>query len=195
MKKFLLLAVVLLAVSLQGMQQRQEIEGLAVQLAGLIEIGQPLFLELRAGEWTSSLEAALRSELLLRGADLRENTDAHSSVFFLEEQEGLQASLVSRLESYGLDSASLVQVNMEIGWETVEHKGFLSYRRERHPVYNFTVKQISLPEARLTMIRSLVFQRSSDRTGELLGSRLRWFEPVVASLGLASIVYLLWTTQ
>lgn len=168
---------------------------MAVQLAGLIDIGQPLFLELRTGEWTSSLETALRSELLLRGADLRESTTAHSSVFFLEEHEGIQASLITRLQSYGLETASLVQINMEIGWETVEHKGFLSYRRERHPVYNFTVKQISLPDARLTMIRSLVFQRSSDRSAEFLSSRLRWFEPVVASLGLASMVFLLWTTE
>ncbi len=195
MKHYLLLAVLLLCVSLSGMQQRQEIEALAVQLAGLIDIGQPLFLELRTGEWTSSLETALRSELLLRGADLRESTTAHSSVFFLEEQEGIQASLITRLQSYGLETASLVQINMEIGWETVEHKGFLSYRRERHPVYNFTVKQISLPDARLTMIRSLVFQRSSDRSAEFLSSRLRWFEPVVASLGLASMVFLLWTTE
>lgn len=195
MKHYLLLAVLLLVVSLHGVQQRQEIEALAVQLAGLIDLGQPLFLELRTGEWTGSLGTALRSELLLRGADLRESTTAHSSVFFLEEQDDIHASLTGRLESYGLESASLVQINLEIVWETVEHKGFLSYRRERRPVYNFTVKQISLPDARLTMIRSLAFERSSDRAGEYLGNRLRWFEPVVASLGLASMIFLLWTTE
>lgn len=195
MSKYLLLLLILSCSVLWGMQQRQEIADLAVQLAGMIDIEQPLFLELRTGEWTNSLESALRSELLLRGADLRESRSVHSSVLFIEGQAEGDEALSVRLHELGLTAASLVQINLEIGWITVERKSLLSYKTERRPVYNFTLKQISLPSARLTAIRTLAYERRSNQVAEYGSSRLRWFEPIMASLGLASMIFLLWTTE
>jgi hypothetical protein len=43
------------------------------------------------------------------------------------------------------------------------------------------------------MIQALSFERTG--TAVESSSRLRWYEPVFASLALASMIYLLWTTE
>lgn len=194
MQRYLLLLILVLIMPVYGLQQRQDATELAESLANLINIEEPIFLELRTGEWTSSLDVSLREALLTRGADLRENTGSlHSPVYLTDPDDQEAADTQSLLEQYNLETASLVSITMDIGWLTVEHKGFLSYRQERKPVYNFTIKQIELPSNRLMLIQTISFERTG--TAVESSSRLRWYEPVFASLALASMIYLLWTTE
>ena len=194
MKKYLLFVLALMLVRLPAMQQRQQLAVVAADLAALVELEEPIFLELRTGEWTTALDAALRQELLSRGADIRESGVSHSPVSVYTHTQD-ETSTAARLTALGLEQARLVQVTMDIVWLTVEHKSFLSYRQERKPVYNFTLRQISLPGGRLERIDSLSREIQSSVVGDRGSTRLRWFEPILASLALASMVFLLWNTE
>lgn len=195
MRRLIPLLLLLSVLPLWANQREVEIRSLAAEIAALIDTEQPILLELRAGEWSLSLEAALRRELLAKGADLREKLESHSPAFYSTDPNG-ESTGQYILQSYGLQSALLVQISMDIGWQTVEHRRFLSYRQERKPLYNFSIKQILLPEAKLleldSLSRSLGGQTDTDASGS---NKLLWFEPIVAVLGITSIIYLLWTTE
>ena len=192
-----LLLIILLGSCLALSARGQSLEAIQIadSLAARISTSEPLFLELRTGEWTPSLQIALRRALLARGADLREL----ESEFVAEQDSSGGAALTPGadypLSKLGLSSALLVQIDMDYGWQTIERKSFLSYKQERHQVYNFGIKQIKLPDHKLQAISVYVHEKKDPGSTQTQISRLRWFEPVFASLALGSIIYLLWTTE
>mgnify|MGYP006967020225 CR=1 FL=1 len=99
------------------------------------------------------------------------------------------------LLDYGVDSANLVQIDMNIKWQTTEQKGFFFYRSERKPVYSFSIKQIRLPMHKLISISTYDYSQSSARDNTMPSTRLRWFEPLFATAAVASLVFLLWTIE
>lgn len=167
-------------------------ELISSRIVELLDISQPLFLEIQAGDLTSDLDFRIRQQLLKMGADLRESLPGLES-----EAAGADADSLSvpRLDYYALKRANLVQVTMELGGTTIERKSFLSYSSERFPLYNFQVRQIALPRYQLTRIDSLGFVDQTRKTEGPTLTSIKWFEPVLASTVLASIIYLLWTTE
>lgn len=164
---------------------------ISARIVGLIDLAAPVLLDIQAGDLTSGLEFHIRQGLLERGADLREwpgQADAESA----PEADSLP---FPRLDVMALQAANLVQISLEIGSAALERKNFLSYSSERYPLYTFQIRQLALPARRLTRIDSLSFLDRSHEPESVRLSGLKWFEPVLASAVLASIVYLLWTTE
>ena len=192
-----LVLIILLSWSLGLAAKNQSLEAaqIADSLAARISVSEPLILELRTGEWTPVLQTALRKALLARGADIREMQGEYLAEPDTLSDPAVQPGAEYPLAQLGLSSALLVQVDMDYGWQTVERKSFLSYKQERHQVYNFGVKQIRLPDYKLQAISVYVHERKEPGSSETTFSRLKWFEPVFASLALASVIYLLWTTE
>lgn len=177
---FLCLWLPLLAV-----QAAQEAVEIASAIAQEIQTGEPVFLELHTGEWTPALSQQLSMLLIERGTDLRTaNETDHSE---LEPAVGQ-----INLANYGLESALLVQVELNVKWLEVVQRNFFSYRSERHPIYSFETKQILLPQQRLIKVSSYDFNRPNSPDTEISRLRLRWFEPLVASAAIASMIFLLW---
>jgi len=168
----------------------EETDRISSRIAEVIAVDQPLFLSVNAGDLSSTLDFKLRRQLLLKGADLRETRQTEPDL--LTEGEADPGLL---LASYALRSATLVEVNLELKWETIERKSFLSYRSERKPYYTFEVKQISLPDYQLKQIDQLSFAVEDQRVENRSPAHLKWFEPALATTALASLIYLLWTTE
>ncbi len=160
-----------------------EPELISERIVELIDVSQPLILDIQAGDLTPRLDFLIRGMLLSQGADLREM----SHIALLENLESPAA--------YLLQDVNLVQVGLELGATTVEHKSFLSYRSERMPLYSFLVKQISLPDNKLLRIDELSFTEKNTKNNGLVLSNLKWFEPILASTALATLIYLLWTIE
>lgn len=167
----------------------QEAELVASEIVESISLSEAIFLDIRCGEWTPALSQHLKQKLLAQGADIRQTRN--SSIFADLDQESQGPSL----SEYGLDLARLVQVSMNLSWQTREHKSFFSYRTERMIVHNFEVKQVLLPEYRLISIDSFDHVVPDSPDGSLSAPRLRWFEPLIATTAIASIVFLLWTIE
>lgn len=174
-----------------GVQASHEAESIATAIAAEIQTGEPIFVDINAGEWTASLNQKLALALLQRGADLRENPNSLQNLEFELEysDEGFKQI---NLKDYAIDSAVLVQVSMNIKWQEDVKKNFFSYRSIRRPVYSFETKQLLLPERKLLKISSYDFIRDDapERDSSLL--RLRWFEPIVAATAIGSMIFLLW---
>ena len=100
-----------------------------------------------------------------------------------------------KLSDYGINSAILISVDLNLKWQVVERKSFLSYRSERIPVYSFITKQIQLPEYRLLSIDHYDFAPQDNIDSSISAPRLKWFEPLIASTAVASIIFLLWTIE
>lgn len=197
MPRTVLILIILLCWSLGAAARNQSLEAgqIADSLSARISVSEPLILELRTGEWTPALQTALRKALLARGADIREMRGDFEAQPDSLPDPTVQPGAGYPLAQLGLSSALLVQVDMDYGWQTVERKTFLSYKQERHQVYNFGIKQIRLPDYKLQAISVYVHERKDSGSAETTFSRLKWFEPVFASLALASVIYLLWTTE
>ncbi len=170
-------------------QQDSEVELIAAQIAELIPTTDAIFLDLRCGEWTPALSQELNRILLENGADIRQ---IRSYPIFAETNEDERGV---RLDDYALDQARLVRVNMNIRWQTQERKSFFSYRTEQMVVYDFELRQLLLPEHRLIKIDTIKHTVPSSQDGSISAPRLRWFEPLIASTAIASIVFLLWTLE
>jgi hypothetical protein len=174
-----------LCLPLAAVQATLEATEIASAIANEIQTGKPVFLELNTGEWTPALSQQLSQLLIERGTDLRTEIQPTNSV---SELGGNQI----KLADYSLDSALLVQVELNIKWLEVVQRNFFSYRSERRPIYSFETKQILLPEQRLIKVSSYDFNRANSPETEVSTLRLRWFEPLVASAAIASMIFLLW---
>ena len=162
------------------------------QIAELIALDDPIVLDIQAGDLTSALDYRIRSLLLQKGADLREavpNSPLDYAVNAPDiESESTQLPL-------SLNRLNLVRVSMEQGGTTIERKSFLSYHSDRYPLYTFQVRQISLPRYKLERVDSLSFVDKVQKPDRQVVANVKWFEPVLATTALASLIYLLWTTE
>jgi hypothetical protein len=193
MLKYLLPVCIFLCLSVPvwGLQAAHEAETIAAAIAEEIQTGEPIFLDLRTGEWTASLTQNLSKILLAREADLRDNPNSLQNPEFAMEitEEGYKQI---NLKDYGINAAVLVQVNLNVKWQERIEKNFFSYRSTRHPIYSFETKQIHLPEQRLIKISAYDFSRTDSPEKEVSRLRLRWFEPLVATTAIGSMIFLLW---
>lgn len=187
MPQRLFLVWILLSVfSLLGaMQIAQEADSIAAEISSRIQTSEPLFLSVNAGEWTPFLQNSLSEKLLARGLDLRVPIGISPDAT-LDPADSLD------LSSYQLSTALLVQIGLNLKWEQHTQKSFFSYHNERRPVYSFEIKQLKLPEQRLISISEYDFIRDHAPETEVSRLRFRWFEPLVASAAIASMIILLW---
>ncbi len=191
MKRYVFLVLLLcLSTIALARQQDKEIKLVSEALVSMIDTSQPLFVEVRAGEWSSRLETEIRKALLLRGADLRENLPR--PLYEINEET---TGATDNLSAYDLVTANLVQINMDIDWETIEERRVFSYQSTRVPVYKFEVKTILLPNYRLLSLASYVHVSKDSPRIQSTNHRLKWFDPVIATAALGSLIYLLWTTE
>ncbi len=159
-----------------------------------IDTGEPIFIEIRAGQFSSVLANEVKKQLLEKGADLREAELDYSMTAqdSLEEYDFSQARALTQL---GLKQARLILVEMELDWKTVEERGFLSYSSTRIPLYLFNIKQIALPSGQLLKLDSFSQEAETSTDNQKTAKGITWFEPMLITAALASIIYLLWTTQ
>ena len=159
-----------------------------------VDTDEPIFIEIRAGQYSSVLANEVKKQLLAKGSDLREAEPDYFSAAqdSLNEHAFSQAGALKRL---GLKQARLVLVEMELDWKTVEERGFLSYSSTRIPLYLFNIKQIALPSGQLLKLDSFSQQAKTGTDGQKAAKGIAWFEPMLITAALASIIYLLWTTQ
>ncbi|MDZ4121015.1 MAG: hypothetical protein U1C33_01245 [Candidatus Cloacimonadaceae bacterium] len=179
----------LAGINSSGFQARQ----ISLELIKSIEYSKPIILEVRAGEFTNQLEGELSQILLSLGADIREPQTRYVHTIIDPSLDAAEDKY--NLTGFGLESAHLVRISMDITWQMVEEKRFLSYRTSRVPVYSFDVKTIELPENRLKTISTYEIAGAASARNEYGSFRLRWFEPIFASAALGSLLYLLWTTE
>ncbi len=186
MIKYLLPVWILLcyALPLSAVQATHEAEIVAYAIAAEIQTGQPVFLNLQCGDWTPALMQQLTHILVNQNVDLR--LDKSST----EDSEA--SNNMPNLTEYSLDSALLVQVNLNLKWQEKVQRNFFSYHSERSPVFSFETRQIQLPQQKVLKISTYDFIRPSSVDAEVSRLRLRWFEPLVAGAAIASMVFLLW---
>lgn len=166
-----------------------EPELISQKIVDLIEPGEPIYLDIQAGDLTSRLDFRIRQLLIAKGADLRE------SELDIPEEEQADTLGVQPVSSLASMPTRLVRIRMELDWTTQEKRSFFSFRSERLPLYVFNIKQISLPKWKLAKIDNLSFV---DQPAKFEASRpltLKWFEPLLAATALASVIYILWTTK
>lgn len=178
---------------IQAQVSQEEIGGIATSIVEQINPVEPIILDIRAGEWSQALATEIKRQLLVRGADIRE-TGQHSPAFSDAGEDSLDIQEIN-LERLKLKSALLVLVELELRWQTMERKSFLSYSSQRKPLYVFNLKQIALPSRQLRQVGSVSRELKSDHPGSETVSGIKWFEPLLVTAALASIIYLLWTTE
>lgn len=170
-------------------KMHEEADRIAQEIVSGLSSEHALVLDIRCGEWTPALSQSLRQLLIDRSFDVRE----------IRSQDLLNLSEMHEeafdMKSIGIESAVLVNVELNLKWQMLEHRRFLSYRTERVPVLSFIVKQIKLPEQRLLQIDSYDFVQAGSRDSSMSSMRLRWFEPLIVSSAVASIIFLLWTIE
>jgi hypothetical protein len=190
MIRYLLLVWILLlgCLSLNAVQAAHEAEIIALAISTEIQTGQPVFLELNCGEWTPSLSQHLISQLLARNEDVRVDFSGPDA----ELAESDSGSSRIKPSDYGLATALLVQVNLNLKWQEKVSRNFFSYRSVRQPVYSFEIRQIMLPEQKIIKISNYDFSRPNADEQETPQLRMRWFEPLVAGAAIASMIFLLW---
>jgi len=177
-----------LAFALSAVQTTHDAEQIARAIAPEIQTGLPVFLDLQCGDWTTALSQQLTAQLLARGADLRIDLSSLATEVALPDS----AASGIRLSDYGLDSALLVQVSLNLKWQEVVQRNFFSYRSERHPIYSFETRQIQLPEQKILKISSYDFDPPKAAEKDRPQLRMRWFEPLVAAAAIGSMIFLLW---
>jgi len=188
MNKYWLLVCFLLLISeLLSFQDPITLGQIISEIATEIQIGQPIFLDINCGEWNPVLTQKLSAELLEKGADLRYNlSDTKIAQAYTEDEKVPDFSIP------GLEKALLVQINLNIVWQETVKSSFFSYRTERYPVHIFEIRQIQLPAQQILKISTYSLplpNPDSSGTGSL---HFRWFEPLVASAAIGSLIFLLW---
>ena len=188
MKKYWLSVCFLLLISeLLSLQDPLPLNKITSEIATEIQIGQPIFLDINCGEWNPVLTQKLSAELLEKGADLRYNLSETKIDQAYTEDEKVPNFLIP-----GLEKALLVQINLNIVWQETVKSSFFSYRTERYPVHIFEIRQIQLPAQQILKISTYSLplpNPDSSGTGSL---HFRWFEPLVASAAIGSLIFLLW---
>lgn len=188
----LLLALACFHLGAETSYAKAEPEIISEQIVELIAIDRPLILDIQAGDLTPRLDFLIRGLLLAKGADLRETDTLPEAQLSLGQGDSL---FLPEPEAYARQKLNLVSVSLELGGLTLEHKNFLSYRSERLPLYTFQIKQISLPGYQLLELDELSFTGQDLQSGSPVLSNLKWFEPVLATTALASLIYLLWSIE
>lgn len=189
--RLFLVWVLLTALSLlSAVQISQEADSIAEILSSRIQTSEPIFISINAGEWTPSLYSSFSQKLLAKGLDIRTRIDQLP----VTSEPGLGNAAADSLDlaAYGISSACLIQIALNMKWEQHTGKTFFAYHNERRPVYSFEMKQIKLPEQRLIEISDYDYIRENAPETEVSRLRLRWFEPVVATAAIASMIILLW---
>lgn len=185
----LMLLMLLLASLAKAEQVHQVARSVAEHIAGFIKVDEPILMDIRCGEWTPALTQSLTELLLNSGADIRESTN---HVF--SEDETAASDTIS-LQTYSLKSANLVRISLSMKWQVIEKKSFFSYQSERKPIYSFEVKQIRLPNQQLKYVNTYDYMPKDSKDSTLSSARLRWFEPLVATTALGTLIFLLWTIE
>lgn len=162
-----------------------------------LKIDTPVILDIRCGEWTPALERDIRLNLLSKGIDVRESninllTDNSEN---LSRDTAEQDSGSKLLEVLKLPKAELLELTMEQTIETGEKRNFISYARFNAPVYRFELRQVSLPDQRLLALKEykVTGKQEIENPGSLLA--MKWYEPIIASAILGSLVMMLWTLK
>jgi hypothetical protein len=159
----------------------------------------PVVPDVRCGEWTPALERELRKVLLQKQVDVREinfGLVKDNSEIILPTTESDSIMDGSRLlQMLRLPKADYLELNLEQSTETSERCGIISYARYETPVYRFILKQIALPEQKLSALREYTVkgEPEQENPGSLLS--MKWYEPLLASAILGSLIYLLWTIK
>jgi hypothetical protein len=167
---------------------------ISTELVKHIDLDEPIFLDIRAGEWTSLMENEIRTQLLAKDADIREQLpELHSPTSDSESVDIAQTKAI--LENYQTDTAFLYQISLDIEWRVIEHKKIFAYRIQRAPTYSFTIKKILLPENRLLALDTYKYSGNAPEALNSSEIRLKWFDPIIASLAIGSLIYLLWTIE
>ncbi len=187
-----LLALLCLPLGAEAAFDNAEPEFISERIVELIDVSHPLILDIQAGDLTPRLDFLIRGLLLAQGADLRETDPRDGLAWAVSAGDSLTAA---NLGPFAAQNLTLVSVGLDLGGTTVESKSFLSYRSERYPLYTFLVKQIRLPGYKLLSIGELSFTDRERKTSGPSLSSLKWFEPVLASTALASLIYLLWAIE
>ncbi|HNX37914.1 MAG TPA: hypothetical protein PL124_03695 [Candidatus Cloacimonadota bacterium] len=198
MHKVLVLLILTLSVGCQlsAAIAKADIEEVTARITEVIDVSEPIFIELTAGEWTPVLDPSLRSALLSQGADIREvMQDAQSPEVPTDSLNAYPELTTYDLKKYNLSRAKLVQISNEVSWDVVDRKSFLSYKQDQRQVNRFIIKQISLPDYQLKTMDEFSIVRDVPDADRKRSPKLRWFEPLFASLAVASLVFLLWTSQ
>lgn len=196
---FLIIITAVLCYGVPNAEREAKAGDIASALIDSLKLDSPVILDIRCGEWTSVIEQQLRRQLLLRGIDVREtnimlvkdNNDMLSLA--MESDFGVNGRML--LQMLNLTTADILEVSLEQSLVTQEKRGFLSYMRYNATAYRFSLKQISLPEQRLLAIKE--YNQTGKAEPEYPGSllTLKWYEPIIASAILGSLVYMLWTIK
>jgi hypothetical protein len=194
-----LLLLILLPVGGFSLSRNEQLPILINALCANLVFTQPVVLDIRCGEWTSDLEIAMRQYLLSRQVDVRENgfgmayQDTADSLQTDNADSFNEAGLL--LTRLGLAQAQLLQLNLEQSFETKEQRKLFAYSRYQIPLYRFVLKQISLPEQRLTAQNEYLLPGNPEleNPGSMLA--MKWYEPVVATALLCSLLIMLWTLK
>ncbi len=168
-------------------------------LCDSLEFTNPVFLDIRCGEWTPVLEREIRKKLLSHQVDLRETNigvgvlNNDNLPLAMESDWGVNGEML--LQMLKLNKADLLELSMEQSVEKGEKRKLFSYARYQTPVYRFVLKQITLPEQKLVAIKEykLDGKPEIENPGSLLA--MKWYEPILASAILGSLVYMLWTLK
>jgi hypothetical protein len=194
MKNLVLLLLAILCIPLWGETQIAVAEPdlISSRIAEMIAIEDPLVLDIQAGDLTSALDYRIRNLLLQKGADLREAVPNSPLDYVINAPDGQAENTKLPLS---LNRLNLVRVSMELGGITIERKSFFSFHSDRYPLYTFQIRQISLPAYKLERMDSLSFVDKGQQPDRQIITNVKWFEPVLATTAIASLIYLLWTTE
>jgi hypothetical protein len=199
-KRLLLVLLAVIASALMYAQALNIAQKTPEIISGLVDslvFDKPVIVDIRCGEWTPALERDLRQKLLALGIDLRETNIGlvKDNIDTSPEDTEDTGSGSQILKKLNLQKADLLELSLEQTIETGEKRNFFSYARYSAPVYRFELKQIALPEQKLIALREyqLTGNPEIENPGSLLA--MKWYEPIIASAILGSLVLMLWTLK
>ncbi len=192
-----ILFITSLWMNIQALNIEQKTPEIVSGLVDSLVFANPVILDIRCGEWTPALDREMRLKLLAIGIDLREtsiglvddNTDE------IVKEAGDFSTGKQLLEKLKLPKADLLEINLEQTIETGEKRNVFSYARYNTPVYRFEIRQIALPEQKLIALKEFKLTGSPEieNPGSLLA--MKWYEPIIASAVLGSLILMLWTLK
>lgn len=195
-------AIILTAVGLgatETVNPEQKAPEVLSALTDSLVFTKPVVIDVRCGEWTPVLERELRKYLLAKQVDVREinvmlvkdNNDWLPTA--MESDFGVNGKML--LDMFNLEQADVLELSLEQSIETGEKRNLISYSRYNMPVYRFVLKQIALPEQQLLALKEHQIKGipEIENPGSLLA--MKWYEPVLASAFIGSLIYMLWTLK
>jgi len=185
--------------SINTIRPEEKAPEVLMALTDSLDFDSPVILDIRCGEWTPAMDRELRKILLDRKTDLREISfglikDGNDYLpLAMESDFGINGAML--LQMLKLERAEYLEISLEQSLVTGEKRNLISYSRYRMPVYNFVLKQISLPEQQLLSIKEYKLNGTPEveNPGSLLA--MKWYEPILASAVLGSLIYMLWTLK